>query len=104
MSLALLWPFAGIANPRPYGRTGLTTATWLSDTPVTDIALCELWLTQNGVRINGLFRTHRGYRPPFCVAYHGRLYLEDGHHRVVRYALTHDCPTMPMHVYRMEHP
>ncbi len=103
MNLIPLTTFAGIVQPRPYGPTGLTTATWLSDTPVHDVTLSELYLPQKGVRIRGLL--HVGtYRPPFAVHYDGCLYLEDGHHRVVRYALTHpDSPTMPMHVYRMEH-
>lgn len=93
-------PFAGFAH-RPYGATGLTTSTWLATVPVREVALADLWLTQTGVRIKPLFGPHRNpYRPPFVVAYRGRLYLEDGHHRLIQLALAQPEMThMPMLVH-----
>jgi hypothetical protein len=68
----------------PWGTTGLTTTTWL-DVPVHDVNLSELIATQPGLLIGSLISPTSSPDPmPHVIAWDGRLYLEDGHHRAMR--------------------
>jgi hypothetical protein len=85
--------FAGVIsrdNGEPWGTPGMTTAKWRA-VPVVGVRIAELIATQPGV----LFSSLRADAPdpvggdpfPHVIAWRGELYLEDGHHRVVRAAL-----------------
>lgn len=82
--------FAGIAADRPWPATGLTTAGWLRIRP-QEIEIGLLWASQPGILLEPLL-TRRpssvsGDPFPHVVAWAGRLFLEDGHTRVVRAAI-----------------
>ncbi len=102
----MTFPFWRIQTQRPYPPTGLTTARWMSEVATRLVMFSHLILTQNGVHIAPLF----GVRDPerFCdlyphvVRWRNDLYLEDGHHRVVRTALAHRHYGMDMRVF--DHP
>jgi hypothetical protein len=96
-----MWPFAGIVTPRPYPPTGLTTARWAAEVQPVEVAFADLWLTQDHLRAPALFgivdRESDVY--PHVVQWRGQRFLEDGHNRVVRAALTGDTTSLPMRVY-----
>lgn len=97
------FPFAGLASRRPYPATGLSTERWIAEVPVQTVALADLTLTQAAVRILALFGAEPSYsrdRYPHAVAHDGRLYLEDGHTRVLRAYFEHAAPALAMRVYR----
>lgn len=79
--------FNAIAADRPYPSPALTGAKWREVRPKY-VPIGELIATQNHLSIAALhpqFRTsHTGDRLVHVVKHGGRLYLEDGHHRVVR--------------------
>ncbi len=98
--------FAGIVE-RPYGATGLTTARWRAEVPLVRVLFCDLWLTQTGVRIKPLLRPcscDDDSQAPLAVRYEGQIFLEDGHHRVLRHAIAHQGIAMTMHLFTMERP
>jgi hypothetical protein len=96
------WPFAGISCERPYPVSGLNTSRWKTDVPIEPVEFKNLILTQDGVYIAKLFYPV----DPLCldyphvVAYSGRMWLEDGHHRVTAEAVR-GATSMLMRVYRM---
>jgi hypothetical protein len=76
---------------RPWPATGLTSATWRR-IPVRRIALEGLILCQEAVNLEGVLRAaatgpaylgHVGDPYPHVIAFDRRLWLEDGHCRVV---------------------
>lgn len=84
------FPFKGIVKDRPYPGTGLSTALWPLKTNVLIVPFDNLYLTQDGVFIEALFRTSGSYSgddTPHVILWHGNYYLEDGHHRAVAAAL-----------------
>lgn len=89
-----MFPFKGILHSvvRPWKETGLSTKSWISDVATSLIAMEDLWLTQDGVYIHALFGEKLSSIDPFphVVIWHGEMYLEDGHHRVVKLALAGD--------------
>lgn len=79
--------FAGI-RPRLYSQDILKNFDWYQIQP-SYVHFHELWLTQDKLRIAPLFG-QGGYSTdphPRIVAWHGSLFLEDGHHRVIKRAL-----------------
>lgn len=79
------FPFAGIAH-RPYEQSNIT-AFW-GDIAPTQQHLTDIILTQDTVTIRGMFgRTYSHDRFPRCVRVDRRIYLEDGHHRLVDAAI-----------------
>lgn len=100
------FPFKDIVTERPYPPTGLNSARWVTEVPVLWVFFRQLILTQSGVRIAPLFglsdpdRVHDAY--PHVVAWDGQFYLENGHHRVVRRAITTKYLGMDMRVFRAE--
>jgi hypothetical protein len=96
-------PFRGITDQRPYPPTGLTTARWIAEVPAFPVRFENIVLTQTGVRIAPLFGItdphSAGDTTPHIVAWQGQFYLEDGHHRVVRAALTAPWRSIPMRVF-----
>jgi hypothetical protein len=74
----------------PWGSTGLSTRSWLL-IPVRDVLIGDLVATQDGIYLEPLIRERDsswcGDPWPHVVAWRGHLYLEDGHHRVIRAAL-----------------
>lgn len=74
----------------PWGKTGMNTAKWLN-IPTRQVVIRELIATQPGVLLHALTDQHTttvgGDPTPHVIEWQGRLYLEDGHHRVVRAAI-----------------
>lgn len=75
----------------PWGETGMTSAKWL-DVPTELVTIRDLVATQPGILLHALSEDYEappigGDPLPHVVAWRGRSYLEDGHHRVVRAAL-----------------
>lgn len=97
-------PFRGVVSVRPYPATGLTTARWRAEVPVLDVPLADLWLTQEHVVIPALWghTTHAGDDYPHVVQWCGDRYLEDGHNRIVRAALTAAVESIPMRVFQVD--
>lgn len=98
-------PFAGIRSGRPWSATGLTTARWIGEVPVFEVALADLWLTQEHLDTAALFGRldeAASWDPlPHVVTWRGTRYLEDGHHRVVRAALV-GATAMWMRVFAVD--
>ena len=74
-------------NGCPWGDTGMTTRKW-RNVPTQVVTIAELIATQPGVLLASL-SDHApepvgGDTYPHVIAWRGELYLEDGHHRVVR--------------------
>lgn len=75
-----------VGTTRPYPETGLSTATWMQIEPEW-VHWRDLITTQGYVSIPALLGQvpPHGVDPfPHVVEWDGRLYLEDGHNRVVR--------------------
>lgn len=74
----------------PWPATGMTSAKWL-DVPCRAFYIANLIATQPGVLFAGLTEPPRppvgGDPYPHVIEWDGRLFLEDGHHRVTRAAL-----------------
>ena len=92
--------FRGIRADRPYPATGLTSRRWMDEVAITRVDVSWLWLTQRHLSVEALFS-------PWALSYSGDdfphvvhhlvpdlgiddLYLEDGHHRVIRAVLRGD--------------
>jgi hypothetical protein len=78
---------------RPWEPLGMTTERWRA-LPATAVELASLRFAQGGVSITGLLGHARGELVPVggdplphVVRWRGRLYLEDGHHRVLGWLL-----------------
>jgi len=72
----------------PWGDTGMSSLTWLS-VPPANVVIADLIATQPGVLLHALARDYDetpigGDVYPHVILWDGELYLEDGHHRVVR--------------------
>lgn len=67
---------------------GMTTERWMTEIPVEVVRIGELIATQSGVLLHALMEpapeSRSGDPTPHVLRFNGRLYLEDGHHRVVR--------------------
>lgn len=84
--------WAGIDESRPYGPSGLTTREWKHQIIPEPVVIADLVLSQKGITFEGLLHHADGQRPgyggdggdlyPHVIEHGGRLYLEDGHHRV----------------------
>jgi len=73
-------------NGEPWGPTGMSTAKWLHIEPQT-VNIPDLTATQPGVLLHALIEQTvpvGGDRIPHVIAWQGQMYLEDGHHRVMR--------------------
>ena len=69
--------------------TGLTTATWML-VPPTVVLISELIATQKHLHLASLVKDSpsMGADPlPHVVLWRGGLYVEDGHHRIVKAAM-----------------
>jgi hypothetical protein len=78
-----------VADGRPYPATGLTTALWRLIEPEL-VPVAQLVTTQRHLDLEALLTA--GSRPgsdvyPLVVAWAGRMFLEDGHHKVTRAVL-----------------
>lgn len=84
--------FAGVISRdggEPWGPTGMTSAKWLS-VPARELYISDLTATQPGVLFHALAGKPApvgGDALPHVIAWRDGLYLEDGHHRVMRAAL-----------------
>lgn len=97
-------PFRGLDLSRPYPSTGLTTARWMAEVPTEMVMFSRLYLTQDKLSIPGLlgYNTYSVDIYPHVVRWQDTLYLEDGHHRVLRAALR-NALGMPMRVFKDHH-
>lgn len=77
-------------NGCPWGETGMSTARWAS-VPVWRVTIASLVATQPQLLIRALRpdapAPYAGDPYPHVICWGGVMYLEDGHHRVVRAAL-----------------
>lgn len=83
------------ANGTPWPAPGMTSEKWL-DVPIRELLIAELIATQDGVYFEPLINDLipiGGDPYPHVVEWCGDLYLEDGHHRVVKAILRHE-PTV----------
>ena len=81
-----LLPFASITE-RPYDQTLLKDVDWYTIRP-TYVQMADLHLTQGHCNIEGLFGKRYSTDPHIRVVHWDeRLYVEDGHHRLVEQAL-----------------
>lgn len=85
--------FAGVISRdqgEPWGPTGMTSARWLTVLPY-ELPIEALTATQPGVLFHALTDSAPapvgGDELPHVIAWRRELYLEDGHHRVMRAAL-----------------
>lgn len=81
--------FKGMDISRPWPATGMTSEKWLSVLPRT-VNMHNLILTQDGIYFKPLLETVvpvGGDYLPHVVIWNKKLYLEDGHHRVMKLAL-----------------
>ena len=80
-------PFAGIAE-RPYDNMLTCNVDW-KGIELEPFLYKDIWLTQNRLTILGMFSVQQYSTDlyPHLVLYQGNLYLEDGHHRVIKRAL-----------------
>ncbi len=84
------FPFAGFGLHRPYPTTGMTTARWATEVDPVWIPFSTIILTQDGVNVLPLFgiTDRQSDLYPHVVRYRQHHFLEDGHHRVIRAAIT----------------
>lgn len=78
-------------NGAPWGETGMNSRKWLEIAPV-DVRIENLIATQPGVLLHALSDDYAeppvgGDTFPHVVYWRGEMYLEDGHHRVMRLLL-----------------
>jgi hypothetical protein len=99
--------FAGIISRDdgcPWGETGMSTAKWLH-IPTRTVRIADLTATQPGVLLHALTDQHDttvgGDPHPHVIDWNGALYLEDGHHRVVRAAI-HGATHVEARVLRVD--
>jgi hypothetical protein len=80
--------FKAINPSRPWPTTGLTTQRWIDEVGIELVRISDLIATQNGVYLHALMAdfadpySHDPY--PHVISWGGELWLEDGHHRVIR--------------------
>lgn len=70
----------------PWGETGMSSAKWL-DVPARAVSIADLHATQPGVYLHALSGETvpvGGDQLPHVIDWAGEMYLEDGHHRVIR--------------------
>lgn len=81
--------FKAIDVSRPWPATGMTSQKWL-DVRLYSVGISSLIATQDGVYIRPLIEPETpvgGDHFPHVIYWNKTLYLEDGHHRVVRAAM-----------------
>lgn len=85
------FPFAGVVLSPPYPTSGLSTKRWIREVPLAVVLFRDLWLTQDGIHFTTLFGIRRAASAndtmPHVISYGGKMFLEDGHHRVTCLAL-----------------
>jgi Arc/MetJ family transcription regulator len=84
--------FAGVISRdlgEPWPATGMSSARWLT-VPAQWVEIDRLVATQPGIYFDGLDASEHvgGDEFPHVIEWRGTLYLEDGHHRAVKAALT----------------
>lgn len=97
------FPFSGVVERRPYPPTGLTTERWRREVPIELVELRHLTLTQRHLYVDALLGYEGvpdGDAYPHVVSFDGKLYLEDGHTRVVREVLIRRTNALFMRVFR----
>lgn len=79
--------FSAIITDPPYENSALSAAEWRAIMP-RHVPIKDLVATQNHLSISALHHEHKtphdGDRFVHVVRFGGRLFIEDGHHRVVR--------------------
>jgi hypothetical protein len=96
------WPadstFPGITK-RPYDQARLADVDWRGINPI-EVWFRGLWLTQDKLTIAAMLSLDSFSTDPYprAVLVDGRAFLEDGHHRVIREALS-NARSMSMRVF-----
>lgn len=85
--------FAGVINKdenKPWGELEMSTAIW-KNIRIWDVQIKDLVATQSGVYFKDLISdapSISGDEFPHVILFEDTYYLEDGHHRVVKAALS----------------
>lgn len=87
-----------------WSTEGMTTARWMNEVPVYQVEIADLIATQPGVLLHALvedFNEQSMDQYPHVVGIGGSLYLEDGHHRVMR-CLLRGITALPARILYVE--
>jgi hypothetical protein len=82
--------FKRVITSRGWPSQGMTTKKW-KRIPYTRVRISDLIATQDGVYLHALLPDHISQYSndplPHVVRWQGELFVEDGHHRIVRWLL-----------------
>lgn len=84
---------------RPYEPIGMTTDLWAQQ-PLTVVNIVDLIWTQDDVSLLSVIDAllgkpnYAGSDVPLVVRYEGKLWLEDGHHRIAAAVIRGETQTM----------
>ncbi len=97
--------FQSVGDTRPYPEHGRNTPRDWADVPPRAVRLEDLTTTKSVLNLHDLLAedsTFYGDLFPHVVVWRGRMYLEDGLHRVLRAALMQHRPVLHARVLEID--